>query len=341
MRLEQEPRPDLGPITFPADQLPDGFDPSTDGERNVFYSAFALGRVRFQYPLHTLIAQSEGIDPNGNLDMEMLSAAQKTAEYLANKQGQPAVVVEKSTSDGITIYQGHIGVLDGEPILGFHSDKRDYDKPGIGVNGNFHSFHCYIGGHYESLGTQWLTDRTGPIPLSSQEIVLGRPQYKKGQADFETVSQEVLAGTDIIDWLKAEFNERNGYHFFMNIIWSLTEQDQPSESFDHLLHEPFVSIVNEERVALESARKVIESYKQRKDLLQKALAGAQAQASLDLDEIASSHPKLIGRFPQTQTSYPASVVSSLDDAYGEQLDARIAAINRRLKPVNAALLRSR
>jgi hypothetical protein len=342
MRLEQEPHPDLEQITLPADQLPDGFNPSADDDRNVFHLAFALGGAQFQNPLHTLIAQSKGIDPHGNLDMEMLSAAQKTAEYLVGRQGQPVVIVEKSTSDGITLYQGHIGTLDGEPILGFHPSEHGSDgNPGIGASGNFHSFNCYIRGRHESLGTQWLNDRTGPIPLSTQEIVLGKPQYNKGRAEFDNVTQEIVAGSDIIDWLKTEFNESDGYHFFMNIVWSLTEQDQPAESFNHLLQEPFVSILHEERVALESVRKVIEGYKKRKDLLQKALIGAQAQASLDIDEIAHTHPKLKGRFPQTWTSNQISVVGNLDNAYGEQLDERIAAIDRRLKPVNKALIRPR
>jgi hypothetical protein len=188
------------PIVFDVNQLPDGFN---DGREGRIQAAFCFDKVKFSDDLQTAVAKCNGIDNEGNLDMQLLSASERTAEYLKGRQGQPVVLINtvSNAETGQEFYScGYIALLsDAEQLVGLHEDDRGSISGGIGVQAGKVWFNNYV--LNDRLNTQYLhAETTGRvISLSTREFTLG---FANHDDELNRVStQEVIAGEDIIPWI--------------------------------------------------------------------------------------------------------------------------------------------
>ncbi len=334
-------------IFFDLEQLPEGYK---DREGSVA-SAFAFDRVAFGDDLQTAVAKSHGIEDDGGLDMSMLAGVEQIHDYLDGRQGEPVALLdvahESYEHDAKFVYlAGYIGtILDiPEPVglvVPFES-TRNRKSAGIAVNNVYTNIHGFLEGpvetqHYRS---QYLSDQTGGlIPFNSQTLKVGEPGYDK-RADLH-YEQVIVAGSDIVPWIRSEFSGESVYNLYMDIVQSIVRGEDvyaDLPALDSILDEELLNIARDELDALRSSKAIIDDFEFHSENLEAALRGKAAEANIALQALGNQF--IGGREPRTSDSYSIKLTDPVNGTYGSQLDKRRKAIEWTSKPLIALTRRA-
>lgn len=332
------------PVTFDVSQL-------SDREREDAASvsaSFVFNRVRFEDDLQTAVAMCHGISESGELNMAMLEATEAAAEYLADKQAQPFLIIDTVSKDfdghSSLFFTGYIGkVANTEHPVGLHLDAQGQRRAGIAVE-RLHWVHSFTRDSINKLETQYIQPRENTIlRLQDGEYTLGIPGATFPEHENKTARQDLVAGSDILEWLNSIFVDPDDrYDFYMNIIWALRRDEKNNDltHLDCLLVEPFISGAREELTMSQEIADTLTTYEFKKKNAQRIIEGSKGEANLALQGIKESHPRFQTRLPRTSTSYPAKVTDSLDDPYGDQVKQRLEALERYNDPLWKLLTRA-
>lgn len=329
MELSRQPS-ERQPIVFDIANID---DESKRGAGNSLANKFHFGWASFDNPLYDLVAMDDGIDDEGHLDMERLDAVEKLQDYLEGRQGQPILMVDifsepegLATGDRDLVYiTGYIAQLSGqEPPL------RLGHGGGIAVQGKHANLHGYTdaAGAYN---TQYLTEAEQPtLSLKSQTFDLGKPGEGSTRDDLDA-TQVVVAGEEILPWIKATFSPENQYVFYMDVVRTLLRNRPDDHLFDAsvldtMIDPEFVERADNELAALSEVAQTLTDYERQVTNLHRVIDGKLGEANLSLEALRNRLGTNPSRLPYTQTSHPISVTADLDTPTGPQIEDRFRAI---------------
>jgi hypothetical protein len=270
------------------------------------FRLFQRGLASFDDDLQNAVALNHGIDDDGQLDMNMLQAAETAEGYLRGRQGQPVVVADLlyKSKDSMVRIDALVGVLGSEDTL-----VGTFDRDGWKVGGISLQDQCYKMSAVGAYGPI-RHDRTSPesgegrsdriMQLKTSAITLGVVQP---ESDTYWTQQELLAGDDIITWLIEEFGEDEGYELFTGIMMGVRD----AEAQKYLLQEPFTTRMKREQAILLELGSKLEAARRKVRAHEAAYKGALAEAYLGLAAVAEEAGDLRHRLPSTNDSNRTSI----------------------------------
>lgn len=313
------------PIVFDFDSL----DLNDNLRQHTGYPLFLAGRAKFAEDLQNAVALGHGIDEEGRLDMDMYQAAQAAESYLEGRQGQPVVLAENifGPEGNFVRVDALVGVLGtDDKLVGTHR-RHNSTYGGIALQGSGYEMSAY-----RVFGPLRL-ERSIPMnaPESSEDgllsfdnptVTLGKPGGEDREDGYRH-TQELLAGEDIMEWVKRQFPEPlEGYEIVKGLLMAL----RTPEAQAYVLQEPYVTLLKAETGTLERIQDKLSAYHTKVAQLEQARLGALAQASLDLSAIEEELVIPAARLPYTHDSNRNHILAEVEGL--RDLAARQAAVER-------------
>jgi len=202
-------------------------------------------------------ACDDGIDEEGNLNMQLLATIESTLEYAKGHEGEPIAFIQTVSIDSIKKIDATIGVLALDDVaagrFGYTSGTS-----GLAGQGTPYSLNAYNGSGRKTITVERSIplDRSEDIiPFYTHDIKIGQP-YSIRDTEVTTV-HEVVVGTEIISWIKENFGEtEEGYKMYIGFLQALRANG--AESF--LNDEFFVKMLAREHQVEKMTRTIIERY---------------------------------------------------------------------------------
>lgn len=311
-------------VKLDTEQFPDGF------EDNPAF-AFRLGRVSFDNELNNAVAMGHGINADGELDMQMLTAVEQATEYLSNKQGQAFILfdVARNPENGqVVSIQGPVGVVGSsvDPV-GIHQGESSMSAGIAVVDGYTDLRGGYREGAYRSMRLTSMGHNI--VPFTELYRKVGHPGYEDNRVELE-FSQHLVAGEDIAPWIEETFSHIDGYYLYMDIARSVVRHggEFAESAISSIYSLPYADMATIELEALDKVANVLSSYDRKTRELNDLLRAEGATADIALREAEESYGTFPGRMPQSYSSNQIKITESVTNPSGLQLEERLRAIGR-------------
>jgi len=219
MELVSNKSEQLKPVVFDVSQLDERLRDSP------LYLHFLARRASFggdKRAYDLTAACVDGIDEEGNLNMDLLASIELAFEHLEGHEGEPVAFVQTVTTDTIKKIDATIGVLAPDRavagILGYGSGGAGLYSLGTPYSLNAYNTRDGEGIHVERSVP--LDHSQGVVPFHTHEVKIGQPYVIQG-VEVAT-AHEVIVGDEIIPWIKATFGETpDGYRMYVGFLQAL------------------------------------------------------------------------------------------------------------------------
>jgi len=284
-------------------------------------------------------ACDDGIDEEGNLNMQLLATIESTLEHVRGHEGEPVAFIQTVSNDSIKKLDATIGVLATDVAV---SGKLGYGSGGSGLAGQGvpYSLNAHNGFNRSNMTVERSVplDRSEDIvPFYTHDVKIGQPYTIR---DTEvTTTHEVIVGDEIIPWIKANFGEtQDGYKLYIGFLQALRANGAES----YLKDEFFVKMLAREHQVEKMTQHILNRHLEiERDIqatLGPMLADNRAETEQRLARVAEFSGDMLPVLKSIRNG-DGNVLDSLsNDGYSVSPEQRLRMIDWRLKHVDPGSL---
>ncbi|MDB5175383.1 MAG: hypothetical protein JWM81_241 [Candidatus Saccharibacteria bacterium] len=322
------------PINLVTDREPLAYDfdanpparPLPPGEP--FKNAFRRGDLSFNDELLDMVAMIDGLDEDNCLNMPVLTAVEAVLDYVEGRQGEPFVMAETFyIGDAFGRLDTVVGILGQEQkIAGVFQGPagRRARYSGLKVSGEPREVAAYAtdqGLRLDNVSLPVPEVVSGVLPFVTPYFKLGRPSVLAADPRNSRSKQEIVAGDDILPWIKESFTSEVDQY---TIVCGIARALQSKRASQYILRPPYSDKLALERSTLETIAETLSAARDQITQHEEAIVNVREDATRSLAGIKETLGALAYRLPYTRGGDVASVVAPVDA--GSNLGSRLRAI---------------
>jgi hypothetical protein len=290
--------------------------------------AFRKGDLSFNDELLDIVAMIDGIDEDDRLNMSVLTAVEAVLDYVEGRQGEPFVMAETFyIGDAFGRLDMVVGILgQDQKIAGVFQDpaERRARYSGLKVSGDPREVAAYAtdqGLRLERVSLPVPQVVNGVLPFVTPYFKLGRPSVLAADPRDSSTKQEIVAGVDILPWIKESFTGEVDQY---TVVCGIARALQSKRASQYILQPPHSDTLAQERATLQLITETLSAARDQISQHEEAIVNIREDATRRLAGIEETLGALAYRLPYTQGGDVAMVVAPVDA--GSNLGSRLRAI---------------